>query len=622
MWLGLAAGNRFPDALRGLVSIPLGIAGLVLAWTLAESIGTALDSAGAKAGEPSLSALCPANSPVTRDPVRPLEPRDATDAAPPSAIASSVGTFDHRALTPLHPSLKQARHSSRLVITGSGVTGTLATAPAGGFVLDDVLCMVPMQTTPDETRARIANGDSALHANSAPDTDTIVRPTASGVTVVESLRGPDAPTRFSWKLGLSPGHGLRALPNGGVAIEDRSRAAPATYSTPQEPENVDRAAAIPDGSAQLAESRYEIARAEQETGHRVLGVVSAPYSVDSDGDAASAKLRANGARTLTATSAPGAKALVMTVATEGGNKKIKAPKPVNSYPLIGISDNLSTEAANAACSFAQSQPRGRRLMLFHFGRARAEGEEFGAGRRPFHSNAEILSVLRAAADSYRQDGCHRGGRTATIAYGVTNFELSTTGNGGFPMSPPLARQVGAAQLEVARSLGSSAHAKDDTAVAGDIEPGWDPSPAGVTVGKAVVAGANTGELPYYNYGSAGNCAPYVGGNPGCGSWGFDDLGVVSQKHEAVALPQIYHAYQAEQWNKVRKRWDRRHVRKPDRCLDDRPPRCYSFAGATSEPKPCGSDLSPGQSWRALRKANPAGSVDQELIYFNPGQLNC
>src|SRR5215207_11702065 len=100
MRLGLAAGNRFADALRGLVFIPLGIAGLVLAWALAESIGTALDSAGAKAGEPGLSALCPANSPVTRDPVRPLEPREATDAAPPSAIASSVGTFDHRALTP------------------------------------------------------------------------------------------------------------------------------------------------------------------------------------------------------------------------------------------------------------------------------------------------------------------------------------------------------------------------------------------------------------------------------------------------------------------------------------------------------------------------------------------
>jgi hypothetical protein len=566
--------------------------------------------------------LCPPSSPPIRDAVHPLEPSKARDAALPPAIAPSMRTFDHRALTPLDPSLKRAADSSGLLITGSGATGTLATDAAGGFELDDVLCMIPLQTTPAETPAMVVNGDSALYANSAPDADTIVRPTASGVTVVESLRGPNAPTSFSWKLGLSPGHRLRALANGGVAIEDRSRAAPATYAPPQEPENVDRAAAIPDASAQLVESRYEIARAERETGRRVVGVVSPPFAVDSDGNAAGAELRRSGARTLAVTSAPDARALVVSVATKGSNRKTKAPKPVNSYPMIGISDNLSTEAANAACSFAQGQPTGRRLMLFHFGRARAEGEEFGAGRRPFHSNAEILSALRAAADGYRQDGCHQGGRRATIAYGVTNFELSTTGNGGFPMSPSLARQVGGAQLEVARNLGSSTHANDDTAVAGDIEPGWDPSPAGVKVGRAVVAGANTGELPYYNYGSAGNCPPYVGGNPGCGSWGFDDLGVVSQNNGAVALPQIYRAHHAEQWNKVRKRWDRRHVRKPDRCLDDRPPRCYSFAGATSEPKPCGSDLSPGQSWRALRKANPAGSVDRELIYFNPGQLNC
>lgn len=593
----------------------------MVALTLAR-IGTGLDSVGAKAGEPRLSSLCPAPSPATRDPVHPLAPRNARDAALPSAIAPSTRTFDHRALTPVHPSLKRAADSSDLLITGSVVTGRLATAAARGLELDDVLCMVPLQTTPAETPAKLVNGDSALYANSAPDTDTIVRPTTNGVTLVVSLRGPHAPTSFSWRLGLSPGHRLRALAGGGVAIEGRARAAPASSSPPHQPKDADRPAAIPDASAQLAKGRYEIARAERETGRRVVGVVSAPYAVDSAGAPAAAELRSSGSRTLTVTSAPYAKALVVTVVIKRGRKKPKAPKPVNSYPLIGISDNLPTEAANAACSFAQRQPRGRRLMLFHFGRARAQDEEFGAGRRPFHSNAVILSALSAAAERYRQDECHRRGRRATIGYGVTNYEISTTGDGGFPMSPPLARQIGDAQLEVASSLRSSAHARDDTAVAGDIEPGWDPSPAGVKVGRALVAGANTGELPYYNYGSAGNCPPYAGGNPGCGSWRFKDLGAISQKRGAVALPQIYRAYQAEQWNKVRKRWDRRHVRKPDRCLDERPPRCYSFAGATSEPKPCGAELSPGQSWRALRNANPVGAVDRELIYFNPRQLNC
>ena len=303
-------------------------------------------------------------------------------------------------------------------------------------------------------------------------------------------------------------------------------------------------------------------------------------------------------------------------------QKETPPAPVPSYPLVALQGSLSTEAANAACAFAQTQPAGRRLMLFNLGQAHFEGGEFGAGRPPFfHSNDEILQALIAAANRYRAPDCHLPGTQATIAYGVTNFRLSDTGTTigeeFAPISTQLAARAGAEQLEVAQTLRQSVNPEDDTAVAGDIEPGWDEGPAGVAVGKALVRGANTGDLTYFNFGSAGHCPPFVGTDPGCGSWGWKDLGAISQKRGAVALPQIYHAFMAEQWNRVRARWNRRNG-----CSDNPLADCYTFAGATSEPKRCGSNLTPRQSWTRLRNAVPEGAIGGELIYYNPEQLYC
>ena len=551
----------------------------MLVLALAETVGAALDSARATAGS-SLQSMCPEVSPSVQDAVEPLTPPEAEAAAPPAAIAPTSPSFDHRTLTPLHPSLKRARVGDVFAITGSRATGSLAGAPAGGVELDDVLCMVPMQTTSVETAARIVGGDSALRANSAPGTDTIIRPTPRGVAVVQSRRGAYAPTSFTWRLGLPSGKRLLSLQNGDIAIADQG-----------------------------------------ETGRRAAAVVSASSAVGSQGDSSPARLEASGDDTLTASAPQDAEAIVVTVTTKQVKQEEPPPAPVPSYPLVGIEGNLSTEAANAACAFAQTQPEGHRLMLFNLGQAHFEGGEFGAGRGPFfHSNDEILDALNAAAIRYRAADCHLPGTAATIAYGVTNYSLSQTGTtdgqGFGPISTQLAAQAGAEQLEVVQTLRQSVDPEDDTAVAGDIEPGWDQSAAGVAVGKALVRGANSGDLTYFNFGSAGHCPPYVGTNPGCGSWGWNDLGAISQKRAAVALPQIYHAFQAEQWNKVRKRWNRR------KGCSVNPSACYTFAGVTAEPKQCGSTFNPRQSWRRLRDAVPEGAIGGELIYYNPELLLC
>jgi hypothetical protein len=614
---GPARGSRVFIVLEELVPAFVVAAGLVLVLGMANT----LDGAAATAAQPSPSPLCPAASPAREDPVDRLTPREARIAAPAAVIAPPKRTFDRLAWTAVEPSLTESGGSNALVVTGSLATGSLAMTPAGGLELDGVLCMIPEQTTSAETPATIVNGDAALHANSAPDTDTIVRPTASGVAVVESLRGADAPTTFSWKVGLPSGYSLRALANGSAAIVDSSRAAPVTQ-TPKAPAPAGWAKSMTDAATQLAQGRYEIARAERETGRKVLGVVSPPFAVDAKGNTSPVRLRNGGTQTLAVATPSDAEAVVLTLSILPSTSQVpKPPQPVNAYPLIAVPGDLSTEAANAACAFAQSQPRGQRLMLLSFGRAHTEAGQFGAGHRPFYSNADILAALSQAAASYRQDECHRKARRATIAYGVSNYKLSLTGNDGDPLSPQLAEATGAAQLQTALKLQQSENARDGVAVAGDLEPGWDPTRAGVKVAKALARGADSGPLTYYNFGTAGHCPPYSGRDPGCGAWRLRVLGNISQRRMAVPLPEIYYDYQAEQWARVRKRWDRHHAR-ARRCSHDRTPKCYAFAGATSEPPACGADLSPSDSWNALWNANPAGSVASELIYWNPDQISC
>src|SRR5262249_20637709 len=161
---------------------------------------------------------------------------------------------------------------------------------------------------------------------------------------------------------------------------------------PDRPKDLDRLSSLPDADAQLAASRHELARAERETGHHVGAVLAPAYAVDSHGDARPVPLRAGDDGTVTASPPQGSTALVVNPAAKRGTTSASAtpPQPVNSYPLVALTDDVSIEASNAACAFAQGQPpSSHRLMLLNFGQARIEGGLYGAGRKPFYSNDEI-----------------------------------------------------------------------------------------------------------------------------------------------------------------------------------------------------------------------------------------
>lgn len=65
--------------------------------------------------------------------------------------------------------------------------------PEGGVTMAGIACITPSSITTAATEATVVHGDSAVFANTAPETNTIVRPTAGGVSLIQAINGPNAP---------------------------------------------------------------------------------------------------------------------------------------------------------------------------------------------------------------------------------------------------------------------------------------------------------------------------------------------------------------------------------------------------------------------------------------------
>ena len=97
---------------------------------------------------------------------------------------------------------------------------------------DGELDMRPLQTSPSAGETpTIVNGSAALLANTWPDTDTVIRADALGATALLQMRSAEAPSTFTWELGLGANQQLQPLPNGSIAVTDR---APTPVETSEE----------------------------------------------------------------------------------------------------------------------------------------------------------------------------------------------------------------------------------------------------------------------------------------------------------------------------------------------------------------------------------------------------
>lgn len=235
---------------------------------------------------------------------------------------SALGAVD-KAGVPLAPSVDDSGND--LIATGTLSEGQLIKpANSGAKVIGDGVCLMPLQTTADETAPVVANDDSVVIANTATDTDTFVRPTVSGQMITLSEHGPNAPSSFEYELDVPQGAELEELNDGanagGIAVVDPTTEVLATSTedgvtttmvVPPAPANGPNVADLNDTEAQLARNEHAVAAAEIETGHEVVAVIPAALSVSGSGATQS-----------------------VDVEVRGGGKAIKITPPVPAEQLV------------------------------------------------------------------------------------------------------------------------------------------------------------------------------------------------------------------------------------------------------------------------------------------------
>jgi hypothetical protein len=253
--------------------------------------------------------------------------------------------------------------------------------------------------------------------------------------------------------------------------------------------------------------------------------------------------------------------------------------------------DLKRQARNDACAFAKRQTNTTRVLLMDFGKSERHDGHWGTQLRtgPHFTNQHILDALKAGAHVYRGHGpCYTRG-SVRFTYGNTN---------NLPewMSNRAARQAGRRQARMANRLQKyqvrQGFHYQGVAVAGDIEPQWNPP----KITKDMVQGATAhkrGGL-YFNYGAASECPPE--GKRCAKGWDVKDLATVSYGGIRRALPEIYRRVHAKQWTRVRRYWNNNHKRR------------FCFYGATSTP---GFPVSMRESWARLRAKNRC--VKRELV---------
>ncbi len=280
---------------RTAVGVPLGMAMLGLA--LLAGTGPAAGAGGLVSGGEATA-------------VQAQEVARRTD--PAVLAASSSASLEGQSVQPA------IEGGEELSSTGVLTSSTISRETAGEFAVntrDGELSSRPLGTFPGACTPTVVNGAAALFVGAWSATDAIVRPDALGVTTILQLRSSEAPTSFSWEVGLGPGQRLRQLVDGGVAVVEGP---PAPVGPPwggplgnalEALPSTALAQAIPgelrpqETQAQYSAATSSVAAAEQQTGGTALMVIELPTAADARGSEVPASLSVVGG-TLTVSVSP------------------------------------------------------------------------------------------------------------------------------------------------------------------------------------------------------------------------------------------------------------------------------------------------------------------------------
>ncbi len=101
--------------------------------------------------------------------------------------------------------------------------------PDGEFSITPIGTAANATTTPT-----IVNGAAAVFAGTSSATDAIVRPDALGATTLLQLRSAEAPSSFTWEVGLGADQELEELPDGSIAVVEPESGSAIDGSLPEE----------------------------------------------------------------------------------------------------------------------------------------------------------------------------------------------------------------------------------------------------------------------------------------------------------------------------------------------------------------------------------------------------
>ncbi len=237
-----------------------------------------------------LSASTEADDPLLANVVTPDLPEDAPEGA------SSFPDVD----TSMSPSLEA--DNSDWQITDTRVDGTVPDNLGDGVTVGSALCIQPSTLPTNATSGSVTNNDSIVYANTGTSADTEIRPTASGLGIVESLRAPSASGSYTWAVTPAEGSRIEELPDGqiilagvedGVADADGT-AIGATVTDPNQPSGASGPAAMHDSEIQLDAGDYETYNAATRTPAPVQATFATPWARTATGSSVPATLTWSG----------------------------------------------------------------------------------------------------------------------------------------------------------------------------------------------------------------------------------------------------------------------------------------------------------------------------------------
>ncbi len=166
------------------------------------------------------SSLSPQTSVVAGKEASAKEAMEVAEKTDPSVIASSASaTLEGLSIKP-----NAADAGEGLAATSTLTSSWLSKETSGEFAVNTPIgeiSLKPISTAANATiTPLIVNGASAVYADTQAATDTIVRPQPLGAITMLQMRSSEAPTSFSWQVGLGANQKLQVLPNGSVAVTE------------------------------------------------------------------------------------------------------------------------------------------------------------------------------------------------------------------------------------------------------------------------------------------------------------------------------------------------------------------------------------------------------------------